>query len=213
MTHRLTALSRVFVAFLLIALLAFAGGALAGCVAGSTGASPSSPAASSQSKSTSDASSSAKSSSAKSSTSSSSSAKQSASVSSSSKKTSSASDPLAAAEKSVKENGEYTQKYDVAAYIHLFGHLPSNFISKTKARNAGWEPSKGNLQKVCPGKSIGGSRFYNDEGRLPDASRRTWTECDINYHGGARGAERIVFSNDGLVFYTGDHYETFEQLY
>jgi guanyl-specific ribonuclease Sa len=66
---------------------------------------------------------------------------------------------------------------------------------------------------VCPGKSIGGSEYYNDDGRLPEASGRTWTECDIDYAGGYRGAERIIFSNDGLVYYTGDHYQTFERLY
>ncbi|MDO4399433.1 MAG: ribonuclease domain-containing protein [Coriobacteriia bacterium] len=114
---------------------------------------------------------------------------------------------------SVSEDGSYITKDEVAAYIHEFGHLPSNFISKTKARKAGWVSSKGNLQDVCPGMSIGGSVFYNDDGLLPDAKGRTWTECDIGYEGGFRGAERIVFSNDGLVFYTGDHYKTFEQLY
>lgn len=114
---------------------------------------------------------------------------------------------------SVQEDGQYTTKDEVAAYIYEFGHLPSNFISKTKAKKAGWESSKGNLDEVCPGMSIGGSQFYNDDGILPDASGRTWTECDINYHGGFRGAERIVFSNDGLIFYTSDHYETFDQLY
>ena len=66
---------------------------------------------------------------------------------------------------------------------------------------------------MLPGMSIGGSEFYNDEGLLPTASGRTWTECDINYTSGRRGAERIVFSNDGLIFYTADHYKTFEQLY
>ena len=120
---------------------------------------------------------------------------------------------LAAAEASVSEGGSYTDKYEVAAYIHLFGHLPDNYVSKTKARNAGWVPSKGNLQEVLPGKSIGGSEFYNDEGLLPDKSGRRYTECDIDYNGGQRGAKRIVFSNDGLVFYTADHYKSFEQLY
>lgn len=113
----------------------------------------------------------------------------------------------------VVEDGTYTSKDEVAAYIHEFGHLPSNYISKTKARNAGWVSKEGNLDEVLPGMSIGGSEFYNDEGQLPDAPGRTWTECDINYTGGYRGAERIVFSNDGLIFYTADHYETFEQLY
>ena len=73
--------------------------------------------------------------------------------------------------------------------------------------------SEGNLDEVCPGKSIGGSTFYNDDGLLPEADGRTWKECDINYTGGFRGSERIVFSNDGLIYYTNDHYQTFEQLY
>lgn len=113
----------------------------------------------------------------------------------------------------VTEDGEYSDKEHVALYIHTYGHLPSNYISKTKARKAGWDSSEGNLWDVLPGKSIGGSEFYNDEGMLPDARGRRWTECDIDYGGGFRGAKRIVFSNDGLVFYTDDHYKTFEQLY
>ena len=113
----------------------------------------------------------------------------------------------------IDEQGHYTSKDDVALYIHTYGHLPSNFVSKTKAKKAGWVASKGNLADVLPGMSIGGSEFYNDEGLLPTASGRTWTECDINYTSGRRGAERIVFSNDGLIFYTADHYKTFEQLY
>lgn len=114
---------------------------------------------------------------------------------------------------SVVEDGTYTSKDEVALYIHTYGHLPSNFISKTKAKKAGWVASEGNLDEVCPGKSIGGSQFYNDDGLLPEANGRTWTECDINYHGGYRGSERIVFSNDGLIYYTGDHYSSFERLY
>ena len=66
---------------------------------------------------------------------------------------------------------------------------------------------------ICTGMSIGGSVFYNDDGLLPEADGRTWKECDIDYAGGIRGPERIVFSNDGLIYYSGDHYQTFEQLY
>ncbi len=113
----------------------------------------------------------------------------------------------------VTEDGRYTSKAEVALYIHTYGHLPSNYISKTKARRAGWVASKGNLGDVCPGMSIGGSVFYNDDGLLPEADGRTWKECDIDYAGGIRGPERIVFSNDGLIYYSGDHYQTFEQLY
>lgn len=123
------------------------------------------------------------------------------------------SSPNAQAAASIDEDGSYTSKEDVALYIHTYGHLPGNFISKSKAKKAGWVAKQGNLDEVCPGMSMGGSQFYNDEGQLPDKNGRTWTECDINYHGGYRGEERIVFSNDGLIFYTDDHYQTFEQLY
>ena len=118
-----------------------------------------------------------------------------------------------ATEANVKESGSYTDKESVALYIHLYGHLPGNYVSKTKARKAGWESEEGNLWDVLPGKSIGGSEFYNDEGELPDKKGRRWTECDIDYEGGYRNAKRIVFSNDGLVYYTDDHYRTFERLY
>ena len=138
---------------------------------------------------------------------------QSGSSSSDAQDASSAQYSSSASNLSVTEDGSYTSKDEVALYIHTYGKLPGNFISKTKAKKAGWNPDEGNLQEVCPGKSIGGSVFYNDDGKLPEANGRTWHECDINYEGGYRGAERIVFSNDGLVFYTADHYETFEQLY
>lgn len=84
----------------------------------------------------------------------------------------------------ISRDGSYTSKEDVSLYLHTYGKLPSNFISKTKARDAGWDPQKGNLNEVCPGKSIGGSIFYNDDHALPDAPGRTWHECDINYQGG-----------------------------
>lgn len=122
-------------------------------------------------------------------------------------------EPAAEQEGSVEEDGQYTSKDEVALYIHTYGHLPSNFISKTKARKAGWVSKEGNLDEVLPGMSIGGSVFNDYDEQLPAAQGRTWTECDINYTGGYRGAERIIFSNDGLIFYTNDHYETFEQLY
>ena len=122
-------------------------------------------------------------------------------------------DAASASTVQVEEGSSYTSKEEVAAYLHEYGALPPNFISKTKAKKAGWVPSEGNLDEVCPGMSIGGSVFYNDDGKLPDAEGRTWHECDIDYHGGKRGPERIVWSTDGLIYYTPDHYETFEQLY
>ncbi len=110
------------------------------------------------------------------------------------------------------EDGVYTAKDELALYIHTYGHLPSNFITKSEAQAAGW--SGGSLEPYCPGKCIGGDRFGNREGLLPSAKGRTWTECDVNTLGAkSRGAERIVFSNDGLIYYTGDHYDSFQQLY
>lgn len=106
----------------------------------------------------------------------------------------------------------HTTKEDVARYIHLYGHLPDNFITKKEAQQLGW--TGGSLEPYAPGCCIGGSRFGNYEGLLPEADGRTWTECDINTLGAkSRGPERIVFSNDGLIYYTGDHYQTFELLY
>ena len=110
------------------------------------------------------------------------------------------------------QHGSYTSKEDVALYIHIYGCLPDNFITKDEARDLGWEG--GGLEDYAPGKCIGGDRFGNYEGLLPDAPGRTWTECDIDTLGqNSRGAKRIVFSNDGLIYYTDDHYESFELLY
>ena len=117
-----------------------------------------------------------------------------------------------AEEAALDENGSYTTKEDVALYIHTYGHLPPNFMTKKEAEAAGW--SGGALDRVVPGMCIGGDRFGNYEGLLPKAKGRQWTECDINTLGAkSRGPERIVFSNDGLIYYTPDHYESFELLY
>ena len=110
------------------------------------------------------------------------------------------------------EDGRYTTKDDVALNINTYGHLPDNFITKSEAKKLGW--SGGSLEPYSPGSSIGGDRFGNREGLLPDAPGRSYTECDIDTKGKkSRGAKRIVFSNDGLIYYTEDHYETFELLY
>lgn len=117
------------------------------------------------------------------------------------------------AEITVTEDGEYSTKEEVALYIHLYGHLPSNYITKNQAQDLGWVASRGNLWKVAPGKSIGGDRFGNREELLPTARGRRYTECDIDFDGQYRNGKRIVFSNDGLIYYTGDHYEHFTLLY
>ncbi len=115
-------------------------------------------------------------------------------------------------EAAIDEHGVYISKDDVALYIHTYGRLPENFISKKDAQDLGW--SGGSLEPYAPGKCIGGSRFGNYEGLLPEKPGRTYTECDIDTLGkSSRGAKRIVFSNDGLIYYTDDHYEHFTLLY
>lgn len=113
----------------------------------------------------------------------------------------------------VEKRLSYFTKDEVAAYIYKFHELPPNFITKKEAEDLGWDNSKGNLWEVTNKKSIGGDRFYNREGLLPEIDARQYYECDIGYHGGYRGAERVVYSNDGLIFYTDDHYESFERIY
>lgn len=111
------------------------------------------------------------------------------------------------------KDGTYTSKEDVAAYIHAYGELPSNYITKKEAQSLGWNNADGNLDEVAPGKSIGGDKFGNYEGMLPEEDGRQYYECDIDFDGGYRNSKRIVYSNDGMIFYTEDHYETFMQLY
>lgn len=113
----------------------------------------------------------------------------------------------------IAEDGFYSTHEDVAEYIHKYNKLPRNYITKKEAAEMGWDSDKGNLWEVTDQMSIGGDIFGNREGRLPKAKGRKWYECDVSYNGGYRGSERILYSNDGLIYYTKDHYETFTQLY
>ncbi len=113
----------------------------------------------------------------------------------------------------IDEKGVYDTKEDVALYLHIYGHLPDNYITKKEAEKLGWRSKEGNLWDVAPEMSIGGSRFGNYEKQLPEKEGRKYYECDLEYDGGYRGAKRLIYSDDGLIFYTEDHYKTFEQLY
>ena len=109
-------------------------------------------------------------------------------------------------------DGWYYSAEDVALYLITYGELPDNFITKSEARKLGWEG--GSVQRYKEGAAIGGDKFGNREGILPKASGRQYYECDIDTDGkNSRGAKRIVFSNDGLIYYTEDHYESFILLY
>ena len=118
-----------------------------------------------------------------------------------------------AAPAAVSEGGHYSDPVSVALYLHTYGHLPDNYLTKSEAEALGWNNSLGNLWDVAPGCSIGGDKFGNREGLLPKAKGRQYYECDVNFDGGFRGGERIVYSNDGLIFYTADHYSSYTQLY
>ena len=109
------------------------------------------------------------------------------------------------------EAGSYLELEDVAYYLHTYGHLPDNYITKAEAEEAGWKSYRGNLWDVAYGTSIGGDRYGNFGGQLPQGER--YYEADVNYDGGYRGGERVVYTDDGDVWYTSDHYESFERLY
>lgn len=121
-------------------------------------------------------------------------------------------DTQAQTEAVIDKNGYYYSKDEVALYIHTYGKLPGNYITKTEAKKLGW--TGGSVEKYAKDKAIGGDYFGNYEGLLPKKNGRKYTECDIDTHGASsRGAKRIIFSNDGLVYYTDDHYASFTLLY
>ena len=108
----------------------------------------------------------------------------------------------------VTENG-----FDGAdVYIACLGKLPDDYVDKITAINNGWKKSKGNLQEVLPNATIGGDIYYNDDKKLPRSATSVWYEADINYSGGFRNQSRILYSNDGLIFVTYDHYQTFYEV-
>jgi len=112
-----------------------------------------------------------------------------------------------------ESSGPITEPQAIADYIFKHGKLPDNFITKKEAQKLGWDSSYNYVGDVAPGKSIGGDRFGNYEGLLPSKKGRTWYEADCYYEGKKRNAHRILYSNDGLVYYTDDHYESFTQMF
>ena len=112
----------------------------------------------------------------------------------------------------IEEDGWYYSAFDVSLYLNVYGHLPENYITKDEARKLGWEG--GSVEQYAPGYAIGGDVFGNREGLLPEAPDRVYYECDVDTKGsGIRGSNRLVFSNDGLIYYTSDHYESFKLLF
>ena len=115
-------------------------------------------------------------------------------------------------EEKLPEDGWFYSAELVSQYLQTYGKLPDNFITKDEARKLGWEG--GSVEDYAPGYAIGGDKFGNREGLLPVAEGRQYYECDIDTDGqDSRGAKRIVYSNDGLIYYTDDHYESFMLLH
>jgi len=100
----------------------------------------------------------------------------------------------------------------VARYLQSHQSLPSYYIRKGEARHQGWIASKGNLCEVLPGRVIGGDRFSNREHRLPEKAGRSWQEADVNFSCGRRNSDRLLYSSDGLIYLTTDHYRSFQQV-
>lgn len=113
----------------------------------------------------------------------------------------------------VKENSSYGSRDEVASYIIKFNKLPKNYLSKKEATSLGWIAKEGNLREIKKDANIGGDIFRNLEGRLPNKKGRVWREADVNYKGGKRGPERLLYSSDRLIYYTKDHYDTFSLMY
>ncbi|MBK0098266.1 hypothetical protein IBT49_19960 [Erwinia sp. S63] len=107
---------------------------------------------------------------------------------------------------------QLTDANTVARWLQQHHKLPDLYLTKSEARRQGWNPSKGDLCNVLPGRAIGGDRFSNREHRLPMQQGRQWYEADVNYDCGHRDADRLLYSSDGLIFLTTDHYRSFKQV-
>ena len=109
--------------------------------------------------------------------------------------------------------GPIIDPQSIADYLFAHGELPENFITKKEAQALGWDSRFNYVSDVAPGMSIGGDYFGNYEGKLPRAWGLTYREADCWYTGGSRNAFRIIYSSDGRVWYTEDHYNTFTELF
>lgn len=104
---------------------------------------------------------------------------------------------------------QLTEEKKVISYVKQNHRLPDYYITKNEARKLGWNPSKGNLCEILPGKAIGGDHFSNREQRLPQGEK--YFEADVNYNCGNRNSDRIIFTGNGDIYLTKDHYKSFEK--
>ena len=103
-------------------------------------------------------------------------------------------------------------KDGVDLYVALHGALPNSYISEAEAEAQGWKKWLGNLAEVLPGRMIGGKIYRNRDHGLPESDGRIWHEADFDYVNGYRNTCRLLYSNDGLLFVTYDHYLTFFEI-
>ena len=104
---------------------------------------------------------------------------------------------------------ELTEENLVIDYVKANRKLPDYYLTKGEARSQGWVASEGNLCDVLPGRAIGGDKFSNREKTLPTGAQ--YFEADVNYNCGRRNADRIVFTKNGDVWLTHDHYKSFQK--
>lgn len=115
----------------------------------------------------------------------------------------------------VEESGLYTTRDSVAAYLCKFDKLPSNYVDKNEGISL-YETKTGNTFSkwnfnpwTTLGVMIGGDVFENREGLLPSGS---YHEADVDYSAKNRGTKRLIYQSDCVIYYTADHYETFNRL-
>lgn len=104
---------------------------------------------------------------------------------------------------------QLTKAQTVISYVKINHRLPDFYLTKNEAKKQGWNPSKGNLCEVLPGKAIGGDHFSNREKQLPASEK--YFEADVNYSCGNRNADRIIYTESGDVYLTTDHYKSFQK--
>lgn len=122
----------------------------------------------------------------------------------------------------VQESGKYTTRDSVAAYLCKFDKLPSNYVGKNEGQNLYESKTGKSFEKwnfnpwTTIGVMIGGDKFNNYASNasnyhatLPEGSYR---EADVEYSAKNRGTKRLVYQSDCVIYYTADHYETFNRL-
>ncbi len=125
--------------------------------------------------------------------------------------TSSAEGPHAEKASTVQSNEVINTFEGVADYIVKYGRLPDNFITKAEAAKLGGTRKRQSRRSSAWKKH---RRRYLSKQRKA-ASRCGRTRMERSRHQlyiGIPGSDRIVYSNDRLVYKTTDHYKTFTRM-